>query len=87
MTSMSDETASTQTTDKELARWLEWCDQERHKHRIMTIAEYEAWQRGGGDAISSPSEGNPFPGGWTLLFESRPLIFGRTVVQELDDTG
>lgn len=63
------------TKDDELDRWLTWRDQERRKHRFMAAAEYAAWCSVG-DAISSPSDGNAFPGGITIDFNSPP-IFGR----------
>lgn len=43
----------------------------RRKHRVMTIAEYASWCDGG-DAISSASSANAFPGGLTIDFSSDP---------------
>lgn len=61
--------------EREIDRWLKWCDRERRKHRVMTAGEYDAWRRGG-DAISSSGETNAFPGGLTIIFG--PSIIGKT---------
>ncbi len=45
-----------------------WRDTMRRKHRTMTLAEYQAWVRGGGDVLSTPVTTNPFPGGLTITF-------------------
>jgi hypothetical protein len=61
---------------KEVEDWLKWRDRERAKHRVMTVAEWEAWCRGG-DAISHPSSASCFPGGLTILFGDG--IIGKTI--------
>lgn len=60
----------------ELEKWWQWREAQRHKHRTMTRAEYMVWCRGG-DAISSSTEANAFPGGLTILLDT-PSIIGRT---------
>jgi len=58
--------------------YFAWRDAERRKHRTMTSAEYAVWVRGGGDAISSPSQANAFPGGLTIIIGPEASIIGRT---------
>ncbi len=58
----------------DLDHWWQWRETQRRKHRTMTLGEYMAWCRGG-DAISSSSEANAFPGGLTILFT--PPIIGK----------
>ena len=54
----------------EAQEFFDWRDRQRKKHRTMTIAEYDAWCCRG-DAISSPSCSNAFPGGITIIFGDR----------------
>lgn len=58
-----------------IEEWLDWREEQRRRHRVMTYAEYMTWCRGG-DAISCPSSANAFPGGLTIDF-SEPGIIGR----------
>ncbi len=57
--------------------YFEWRDRERAKRRVMTAAEYGVWCKAG-DALSSPHETNPFPGGLYIAFGSEAGVLGYT---------
>lgn len=63
----------------EVEKWMEWRERERRKRRTMTAREYSAWLRDG-DAISSPTATDAFPGGLTIILASDKsgLILGST---------
>jgi hypothetical protein len=63
---------------RKMDEFFAWRETERMKHRVMTMAEYAAWCRGG-DLISHPSCGNAFPGGVTILFSWSEGVLGKTV--------
>jgi len=58
--------------------FFKWADEQRQKHRVMTMAEYQAWLIAG-DAISDHTSTNPFPGGLTIRFNKGSSIIGRTL--------
>ncbi len=57
--------------------YFRWRDREHVKRRVMTAAEYGAWCKAG-DALSSPSESNPFPGGLFISFGPDDGVLGYT---------
>lgn len=54
-----------------------WREEQRQKHRVMTLAEYSAWCRNG-DAISCPTSSNAITGGLTIRLDASPII-GRVI--------
>jgi len=61
---------------KTIDDWVQWCDENRRKHRVMTVGEYRAWCAGG-DEISHPGSSNAFPGGLTITLGH--AIIGRVI--------
>jgi hypothetical protein len=54
--------------------YFEWRDNIRRQPRTMTMGEYLAWAKGGGDAVSSSCSTAP---GWselTILLNTPPVI-------------
>ena len=62
--------------DDELDDFFAWREANRRKHRTMTAGEYVAWCRSG-DILSTPAEGNAFPGGLTILIGRERGILGK----------
>lgn len=61
------------TKEEELDAYFAWRDGECKRDRIMTVGEYMAWARGGGDALSSSRSTRS---GWRSL----TIVFGQPVI-------
>lgn len=52
-----------------------WRDQQRRRHRVMTMGEYNAWAKSG-DFFDSNVSADAFRGGLTIILDGRPTMYG-----------
>lgn len=62
---------SVKTTDE----YFDWRNQQRQRHRVMTLGEYNLWCKVG-DAFDDHCSTDTFRGGLTIVLDGRPPIFG-----------